>query len=58
MKFSVVNDVATLAMDDGKANAYGPEMIAALSAGWIEQRRRPGLSSSVGGRGCSVPVLI
>lgn len=33
VKFSVVNDVATLAMDDGKANAYGPEMIAALSAG-------------------------
>ena len=58
MKFSVVNDVATLAMDDGKANAYGPEMIAALSAGLDRAAAEAELSSSVGGRGCSVPVLI
>ena len=31
--FEVRNNVATLSMDDGKANAYGPDMIAALSSG-------------------------
>jgi enoyl-CoA hydratase len=32
VEFSVANDVATLCMDDSKANAFGPDMIAALSA--------------------------
>jgi enoyl-CoA hydratase len=31
--FEVTDGVATLTMDDGKANAYGPSMIAAISAG-------------------------
>jgi enoyl-CoA hydratase/carnithine racemase len=29
--YSVENDIATVTMDDGKANAYGPTLIAALS---------------------------
>lgn len=29
--YSLENDIATLTMDDGKANAYGPTMIEALS---------------------------
>jgi enoyl-CoA hydratase len=33
VRVEVSNHVATLHMDDGKANAYGPDMIAALSAG-------------------------
>jgi enoyl-CoA hydratase len=33
VRVEVSNNVATLYMDDGKANAYGPDMIAALSAG-------------------------
>ena len=32
-RFEVENGVATLHMDDGKANAYGPDMIRALSEG-------------------------
>lgn len=31
--YRVADDIATLTMDDGKANAFGPDMIAALSAG-------------------------
>jgi len=31
--YKVADDVATLTMDDGKANAFGPAMIAALSDG-------------------------
>ena len=32
VKFELADRIATLTMDDGKANAFGPDMIAALSA--------------------------
>ncbi len=34
LRFDVQDDIATLSMDDGKANAFGPDMIAAMCDGF------------------------
>ena len=33
IRYELSDSIATLNMDDGKANAYGPDMIAALASG-------------------------